>query len=456
MSATPPRNTTLSELAKVISNCTELGYDKAALRIRTVAVKADGKWSNFGTQASLIEPEQLKDDVTKIREDVALVESWASSRGLTGDSLQQVVAGWRRLLGSQEYFPFQGQVSLYREHSLPNPMVWPGWRTELYEQIPNAASIPLPDGPFLNREKDIFAQDMTRLAVGYLDASNFSARQNEYRVWIPDRRVRITGLTANDNELAIKIERKTSEPLFFCVTALSFSNKIFEKALPLEGLESKMRLPFSAQSVTIWVSLADGYPLDHYEETPHRASWGAEESLFNASRSRSVQLVPIEKALASGENESIEFKPYIRLKQRNSKADEILETLSAFSNASGGDLCMGVNDYGEPVGCDIELIKDYGEECRDVLQCRQDAYVRDFKKLIAAGLRPILSPEFHWHDFGNTWILQVRISKAETPVGLIATSEVYRRVSATNRKLRPWDELVKDSEPSSGQPKLPF
>jgi len=188
----------------------------------------------------------------------------------------------------------------------------------------------------------------------------------------------------------------------------------------------------------LWVTLDGGYPLDHYHESPQRASWGADQSLFNLPPRGSPELLPIGQALASGESDVLEFKPYIRFRPRDTKADELLETASAFSNTIGGDIYIGVNDYGEPQGIERDLARDYGKKYRGSPKRLQGSYERDLKKIIIEGLTPTIRPEFKWHDIAHRLILQVRVSKSPVPVSLLS-GDAFRRVGATNRKLRPSD-----------------
>ena len=48
-----------------------------------------------------------------------------------------------------------------------------------------------------------------------------------------------------------------------------------------------------------------------------------------------------------GENESLEFKESLRLK------DEISQAVSAFSNANGGSILIGISNDGKVIGVDI-------------------------------------------------------------------------------------------------------
>ena len=54
------------------------------------------------------------------------------------------------------------------------------------------------------------------------------------------------------------------------------------------------------------------------------------------------------KDLNSGENDQVEFKPFIEI--GNKKEHEIIETIIAFANTNGGRLYIGIDNYGSPIG----------------------------------------------------------------------------------------------------------
>lgn len=445
MSVTPPRLISFAELSQLVGEYRELGHESWTLLVRTVATRFNGKWWNFGTSASLVDGKSADEKIIRLREDVTLVEAWTpGDRPLTVSELGQRLTVWRKVLGAELDYPFQEGVYLNREYSDPRHESWPRWSANLYEQVPGNPTANVPDGPFLSVSDQLFAPDIPRLASRYLGGDRWGSRNvasNEYLISIPDRRARIGEIRVADDELIINIKRNTTVAFFLSVVAVSYSGQVFERVLKVDGEHGRVKPPFAVQTLDLWISLSDGYALDHYHESPHRCSWGPELSLFNRPARSSDRLLPLTSALAGGESETVEFKPYIRFRPRDSKADELLETVSAFTNASGGDIYIGVTDHGEPKGVERELSTDYGKECRDSVQCKQDAYVRDLKKLITEGLTPAIAPEIHWHEIAHRSILQVRVPTSSTIVSLITNGDVFRRAGATNRKLRPGDLL---------------
>jgi ATP-dependent DNA helicase RecG len=60
-----------------------------------------------------------------------------------------------------------------------------------------------------------------------------------------------------------------------------------------------------------------------------------------------IKMNDLLKLISGGENERLEFKESLRLKE------EISQAVSAFSNANGGSMLIGVSNDGKVIGVDI-------------------------------------------------------------------------------------------------------
>ncbi len=81
--------------------------------------------------------------------------------------------------------------------------------------------------------------------------------------------------------------------------------------------------------------------------------------------------------IQEGEGSQCEFKSYIALQaNQNSKFDQVIRTVCAFSNTQGGHLFIGVNDNAEVVDITTNLRKDYNCETNLAI----DSYIADIKK----------------------------------------------------------------------------
>lgn len=134
-----------------------------------------------------------------------------------------------------------------------------------------------------------------------------------------------------------------------------------------------------------------------------------------------------------GENESVEFKGSLRLKE------EICQTVSAFSNASGGSILIGVLDDKTIIGVDIG---------RNTLE--------EFSNYIKRNTDPAIFPSLKIEEVEKKKIVVIEVKEsAEKPV--FFKNHAYKRVGKTSqrifsseiRKLAKesgeriyWDELV--------------
>jgi hypothetical protein len=443
MSTTPnlPYSSTFADVAGLLGSFKELGFGSWSLRVRTVAYRYKDTWNNFATYATLIDGAHRAENVTVLRDTAALID-WCEpvNQLMSTNELTNHLIRWRPALKESYGLVFQGELSLRRESSDLRRKTWPGWSAQLFVQ--GVSIKPMPEGPFFVAKNGVFGQDVPRLAMQFLEESRFSSAlgnaPNDYILRIPDRRVRISELAVENSQLRLTVENPVPCRLHWSVVASSFANELFHQVVDIKDGRATVELPFAVQNLETWIILEDGYMLDRYEETPHRSTWGAEASLFNTPRK--VQLHEIGKALTGGENEAVEFKPYIRLRPRDKKAFEILRAVSGFANMGGGDLYIGVNDEGDPVGIETEVNRDYGAEHRD-LTGRETAYEKDLRKLINEGSSPNLPIDFRWHNVAHRIILQIRISQSSVPVHITETGELYRRAGSTNRKWRPSDAL---------------
>jgi len=110
-----------------------------------------------------------------------------------------------------------------------------------------------------------------------------------------------------------------------------------------------------------------------------------------------------------GENESLEFKESLRLKE------EIGQAVSAFSNANGGSILIGVSDEGTIIGIDIG---------RNTLE--------ELVNYIKRNTDPAIFPSVKILDVEGKKIIVIEVKdSAEKPV--FFKNHAYKRVSKTTQ-----------------------
>lgn len=438
---------TLAELVSAIKCGPILLGDSGSLVVRSVVVRSGTDWFNHSTVATLI-PSGKGPNGTETIDlgNVILVRSTRDvDESFDVDTFRLLLTGWRDMVGAPSGFPLQDTIHPIRFFSDPRTPKYPGWHCGLYELVPNMPNVGIPKGPFLAPDRDIFAPDVASLVSYWLQSPQLNDRNTiacEYSLTLEDRRAMIVDLRAEDGTLTVDVEGITDEQLFCGLSVHSYARVESRFVREVSSQRAIFQFDSAVQELDIYLMLSDGYPLDNYKESPWHASWGRERSIYNRPPELvNPTLATLNAALSSGEGQRLEFKPFIRLRPRDTKSTEILSTTCAFANAEGGFLFIGVTDFAEPVGVDMELHRSYGSTCKNNRTCLHDAYVRDLKLLLSEGLNPPLEAEFTWFEVALTSILRVHVhaSPGEVMTHLIENGEVFRRVGATNRKLRPAD-----------------
>jgi len=434
----------ISELIDAIKAAPRLLGGPGCLVAKTVAVKSNRQWYNHVTVVALIPSGNRPATVDPI--DLGLVQliqrSLIIDDSFDLDALTLLVTGWRGAVGAETGYSLQETVHARRFYSDPVTDKFPGWEIQLHELVPDRPSFSLPDGPFLAPDRDVFAPDLPTLAGRWLEMPQWKDRNvlaHEYRVILEDRRACITTLVAKDAQLSVGLRTITEEPLYCGASITTFAGKEFHYVVQVADGRADFKFDSAVQRIDIWLMIQDGDALDRYSESPQRASWGRDRSIYNRPPElANPKLATLKAALLSGEGQGIEFKPFIRLRPRDAKSREVLVCGSAFANAGGGHLFMGVTDYGEPVGISAQLQKSYGNRCKNDMGCLRDAYVHDLKLLFSEGLNPPVEVVFDWFDIALTGVLRIHIrSSSGIPTYLIESGDIFTRVGATNRKVRP-------------------
>lgn len=160
----------------------------------------------------------------------------------------------------------------------------------------------------------------------------------------------------------------------------------------------------------------------------------AERSVGAYDRQRqrpSVEVVTleaeIERDLAGGESEYVEFKPFVKV--QDPKEDELERSLVAFANSRGGRLYVGVTDEGLPLGARAlkDVVKD-GADQKSALS----VLARRLETVIADRIKPE-RPVFQVHEleYKGFPLLMVRVDQGAKAYST-AREAIYVRHQANN------------------------
>jgi hypothetical protein len=353
---------------------------------------------------------------------------------------QELLTTWIHLTNPARGTAIQEPIYLNRHFSHLPQSRRPRWEGFIYDKDPDRPGFSPPPGPYFDPENHIFAESIPSLAALWL--GNPALRQNTspvhgYMFDVTDPRGRFRELRAEGNELLASVELKSALPAFCTLRAASYEGEEISLMCPVKDSSVEFTLPGPVRGFDIWLVLGSGEILDHYEESPRYAAWGVEHSLFSRPLSTDPITTALVETVAEGEHDTVEFKSYINLVKKDGKARELLETACAFSNSSGGSILFGVSDYGDLKGIETDLRKSYGERCSADTECLRTSYVADIRRLLAEGLSPLFPVEAKWHEFAGVLVLQIAIPESSSPSFLNDNGESFRRVGATNRRIRP-------------------
>jgi hypothetical protein len=446
------QNSQTADLLEVLSSAEVLLGQPAALFSRTVAVRTQGKWYNHVTKFALLPKEEAVPQHPEVDlGEVFLLDGVLDlQEPLTRDDLRKFLTVWRERVGAPQGFELDDGIGLSRDSPEPPLRPFPRWTGSLNEATDDRGNWSFPAGPFIDPSHDLFAPDVPTLTAYWLGDPALKEQRyvrHDYLFELEDRRGRIAGLEAEGNSLTVTTEGVSMEELQCGASITTHSGLEIQYLQPVIDGRAGFIFDYPVRDLDVWLMLPAGHGLDNYRESPSHASWGRGKAIYNRPPPLSdAHLRDLSQALDGGEDSHTEFKPFIRLRPRDAKATELLETTSAFSNGQGGLILLGVTDYGEPVGPKGILQKAYGQECKRDLECQKVQYEKDLLRLFNEGLIPPVAPEFRWYEVAHEPVLQISIHRAPSPTYLIESGEVFRRVGATNKKLRPADEFGADTQ----------
>jgi hypothetical protein len=437
----------LSELVSLLGNLRNGDGTPPIVEVRTVAARGGNEqWFNLGTTVRLIHERDWNPAPTTIGMDGVLLlsQTTPAERISSVEDLCGLITQWRKEVGTGHNFPFQQDVSITHYSARNRWIQTPGWVCDLYEQDPDRGNYSGPSGPFLYSPHNIFAESIEALAVEWLrlpGETSQSSLRHSYQVIVPDHRGQIDDIHVAEDSITVSIHTGSSQDVgpLFCASKVVVSGEISRLVKKVEDGSATFDFPDSATEVAFWLLTAEGEWLDHYSENQFSTA-PSFSALAQPRLEDDPAFTQLQDALASGETNQIEFKPYIKITRGNDKAEEILKAVIAFSNSGGGVLYIGINDDVEPIGVDPAIKKDYAGECHGSDTEMEQAYVRDLRKLISEGVdpNPVFTPE--WTSFAHHRILKIHVRRgANRPYALASSGDIFVRTGANNRKLRQAD-----------------
>ncbi len=124
----------------------------------------------------------------------------------------------------------------------------------------------------------------------------------------------------------------------------------------------------------------------------------------------------LQEDIMHGESKVLEFKQTI------DGHSNLIKTICAFANRNGGKLVIGIDDSGEPIGLDYEILEQYLEKLPNI--------IRD-------SISPMILPEIYTYDIECKTVLVIEIYPGQvTPYHIKSAGRLkgtYIRVGRTNK-----------------------
>lgn len=176
---------------------------------------------------------------------------------------------------------------------------------------------------------------------------------------LPETRAYIAGATFSENgTLDIRVDGNAVNSLELLVKGAYWIDKKL-RHFEARVIENKAQLlvPDDANRIEYYVIDQRSNIYDFHHEGRFYSQ--ASQRTNRSSESKALEM-QVRKACQAGEGLHIEFKPFINLDEKTtaknlnkSKLREVIETVVAFSNMSGGHIYLGIND-----DCTISGIRD--------------------------------------------------------------------------------------------------
>lgn len=252
---------------------------------------------------------------------------------------------------------------------------------------------------------------------------------------IPDIRAYFSNIKKTDKSLTVEVGGIALADASFKIkgemTVQGVVQKIDSKVV--DG-KAEVIADSTPSAVRLWVvgTASDVYdeyyePLYLHDSRAHHRNFGV---ISSTSDTGLQQLIA--EALDSGENDTVEFKPYIRI--TNQKVDELIPVMLAFLNTRGGSIFMGISDEMVVKGIDVEVLKNATTKKLFDAACWE--YVSELKQIVN---REIIGPHEIKYDvveYHEKKILVISVPRGEVRPYLRQDKKdwVYVRRGATNRQ----------------------
>jgi len=333
---------------------------------------------------------------------------------------------------SEDYQGLQENVTLPVANSVT------GWKEHVFTVSAYPKSrIDYKSYPLVAFSYPAFDSDLRAIAewiFGDPGREQYIRNGEKLEIIVPDKKVRIARAHWAGSGIDVRLEGLHSSANMALKTIeiegkkrVRHDHKVSSDA----GMMSVLSLPFSMEKV----ARVELYLVDESNDLLDSAELKNSGVDYETPDGELTLSDLVEADLESGENEFIEFKPWI---QRNDpKENEILKTIVAFANSGGGRLYLGVKNDGS-VQKGSSLRKAFNGNETDPLKRAQDRITT----LVRENLEPVPEVNIIETEYAGEPIVVVEVAEGADPPYATHSHDIYIRRGATNRKPAPSEELL--------------
>ncbi len=430
----------VQHIEKIITNHSTL-YGNARIKCISVNVNDDEGWRNALCVVQIFPLDTEPVHATSLRYPwVHLLEEWIETKDLSS-FLDQVTK--QKLVVDGEEVRLKPNSGFRQRRFEPGGNDYSRLAGYCYESSMSGPDV-ISSNPLLAYPSELpFYSNIYRATQDWLSLKRFhddsDARRGSVIVFAPECRARFKTLDVKDGKLTI-LTRSNSEELGKSLKVkgawiVNGINKRFDE-VPFDQ-EIDLDVPEEAEGVELYLLGPDGTIYDFHHETKY---WvlGQSRVLGVDTTDRDLQAI-INRALLSGECETVEFKPFILI--GNQKWNEVIKTIIAFANTKGGIIIFGVNNY-----CSVEGVERRINESAKKESCHFDESMErhkgEIKKLAGDKLNRGLMLDINDSNYEGHRVITVRVPEGqEKPYALIRTNEIFVRRGSNNVRPDPDTEL---------------
>lgn len=451
----------VEQLSALIREAHEiLGVPNSA-EVRSVLFAVDGRLANAATIVRIGRDDPPERDIEEVLEVGPLVLTSVRTRASSladAEAVRGFFTRWASATNSTVRFEPQFPTAVYRNPSFSDWDSGPSWMIDVHDNSGISARSG-PRGPFYEPRSMFFAESLGAAAHQWLGdpyVREITNSANYYHVLIRDQRASVahaelkrSGDAVDDAELLVRLTsglpNLPSSDIAVVTSDFDGVKRRIVKRIDGESVRVPIELPVQTLEAVI-LDRSSGDWLDRV----HQGGYGRVSLVAPPREAVEPKYQQLRDDLEKGECESVEFKPFIDLDRRNPKSFEILKEVTAFANANGGVMYVGVNDDAEVVGVSKEFFASRRNAAVGDFEELRKAYADSIRRIVNEGITPTPKTHIEWISHAGLYVLRVEIPYSEAaPHQIVENGQYWVRRGGTCKRGLPEEFVVRHRQKST-------